>query len=95
MPTEANDRWYEIKECLLKSQPSLRGERGMSQENRLIRIDEVLEIVGVSKSVLYEMIGRGQFPRPVRISLRAVRWRQQDLDEWLDSLQPATAENWH
>ena len=48
----------------------------MCQEKRLLKIDEVLEIVGVSKSVLYEMIGRGQFPRPVRISLRAVRWRQ-------------------
>ena len=29
----------------------------MCQEKRLLRIDEVLEIVGVSKSVLYEMIG--------------------------------------
>ena len=66
----------------------------MAQENRLLRIDEVLEIVGVSKSVLYEMIARNDFPRPVRISLRAVGWRQRDIDEWLESLPPATEENW-
>ena len=66
----------------------------MAQENRLLRIDEVLDIVGVSKSVLYEMIGRDDFPRPVRISLRAVGWRQRDIDKWLESLPPATEENW-
>ena len=66
----------------------------MAQEKRLLRIDEVLEMVGISKSVLYEMIGREQFPRPVRISLRAVGWRQRDIDDWLESLPPATGENW-
>ncbi len=49
----------------------------------MLRVDEVLQVVGVSKSVLYEMIGRQQFPRPVRISLRAVGWRQRDIDDWL------------
>ncbi len=66
----------------------------MAQGKRLLRIDEVLEVVGVSKSVLYEMIGREQFPRPVRISLRAVGWHQREIDEWLESLPQATGENW-
>ena len=66
----------------------------MAQEKRLLRIDEVLEMVNISKSVLYEMMGRGEFPRPVRISRRAVGWPQQDIHDWLDSRPTATRENW-
>ena len=66
----------------------------MDKKKRLLRIDEVLEIVGVSKSVLYEMIARGEFPRPYRISKRAVGWREEDIDDWKESLPPATEENW-
>ena len=66
----------------------------MDRRKRLLRIDQVLEVVGVSKSVLYEMIGRNEFPRPVRISLRAVGWHQWEIDDWLESLPPATEENW-
>ena len=78
----------------MEQPPTGRGEEMIDQENRLLRIDEVLGIVGVSKSVLYEMIGRGQFPRPVRISLRAVGWRRREIDEWLESLPPASEKNW-
>ena len=64
------------------------------EKERLFRIGEVLEITGLSKSVLYEMVNRGDFPRPLRIGLRAVAWRQEDIQQWLDSLPPATGENW-
>ena len=64
------------------------------ERDRLLRIGEVLEITGLSKSVLYEMVNRGDFPRPLRIGLRAVAWRQEDIQHWLDSLPPATGENW-
>jgi predicted DNA-binding transcriptional regulator AlpA len=28
----------------------------------------------------------GSFPRPVRVSERAVRWRLEDIEGWRDSL---------
>ncbi len=31
----------------------------------------------------------GEFPRPVRIGAKAVRWREQDLDDWLTGLSQA------
>ena len=66
----------------------------MSLERRVVRIKEVLEITGLSKSVVYDMVSRNEFPRPVRISHRAVAWHQADIEEWLDSRPPATRENW-
>ena len=66
----------------------------MASQRRLIRFDEVLAITGISKSVIYEMIRRGEFPRQVRIGQRLVGWHQSDIDAWLDSLPPATEKNW-
>ena len=66
----------------------------MTDKNRLLRIKEVLEITGLSKSILYELKKRGEFPSPLRIGRRAVGWREEDIDNWLDSLPPATEENW-
>lgn len=37
---------------------------------------------GLSRSTLYALMSRGEFPRPVRIARRAVAWRESDLAAW-------------
>ena len=64
------------------------------EEGQLMKIEEVLALVGFGKSTLYKMISAGLFPRPVRIGLRAVRWRRSEILAWLESLPRATEENW-
>jgi len=54
---------------------------------KLIRRPEVQELTGLSTSTLYEQMKRGDFPRPLRISARAVAWRLADINTWLDALQ--------
>ena len=67
----------------------------MTQEvDRLLRLREVVSIVGVSRATLYEMIRRGEFPAPVRIGARAVGWRQSEVQRWLASRPTATESNW-
>ena len=61
-----------------------------TEHYRLIRLPEVLRLCGISRSALYEMISRNEFPRPVRIGARSVGWRQGDVQEWLESRPPAT-----
>ena len=57
----------------------------MSSENRrLLRLPEVRQISGLSKSSIYRMIDRGQFPAQVNIGTRAVAWRETDLQKWLE-----------
>ena len=67
----------------------------MTQEvDRLLRVREVLRIVGVSRATLYEMVRRGAFPAPVRISAIAVGWKQSEVQRWLASRPTATEANW-
>lgn len=50
----------------------------------LLRREEVLEIVAIGKTQLYKMMAMGEFPRSVRIGPNLVRWRIQEVREWID-----------
>lgn len=46
------------------------------------RLPRVKEETGLSKSTIYQGIKDGTFPKPVKISERAVGWRQSDIIAW-------------
>mgnify|MGYP001068878169 CR=1 FL=1 len=49
---------------------------------QLLRRPKVEAMTGLSRSTLYAMIARGDFPKPVRVGLRAVAWRDGDIHAW-------------
>lgn len=49
----------------------------------LLRIAEVRALTRRSTSRIYADMNAGIFPRPIRIGMRAVAWRQSDLTAWL------------
>lgn len=51
----------------------------------VLRLPQVIQLVGLSRSSIYLLIQRGLFPKPVQLSLRAVAWRQADIEAWLAS----------
>lgn len=57
---------------------------------RLLRLREVMRKTGMGSSTIYRKMDQGEFPRPVRISPTMVRWRESEIDAWIDSLAPAT-----
>lgn len=63
-------------------------DEGDAMQNRIIRRSEVLARIGLSSSTMYAMIAEGKFPKPMRLGKRAVGWKENDLDAWLESLQP-------
>ena len=60
-----------------------------TETDRLIRLPEVLHLCGISRSALYELVSRNEFPQPVRIGARSVGWRQRDVHGWIESRPPA------
>ena len=53
--------------------------------SRLIRIKEVLQLIGLSKTTLYKMIQEGKFPQSVAIYGSAVGWKQDEVADWINS----------
>jgi len=51
----------------------------------LLRLPHVLERTGLGRSTLYRLLAEGLFPPPVRIGRRAVAWRADDIQDWIES----------
>lgn len=62
--------------------------RADNMNDKILRRAAVEEMTGLSRSTLYRMMDRGEFPRPARIGQRAVGWRQSTIVLWLDECQP-------
>ncbi|MCH7822515.1 MAG: AlpA family phage regulatory protein [Proteobacteria bacterium] len=52
---------------------------------RLLRISDVVAVTGFERAWLYHLINRNKFPRQVKVGKRAVRWRESEVAEWIDS----------
>lgn len=50
---------------------------------RILRRPKVEELTGLGRSAIYEYMARGQFPRPVRLSDKAVGWIEAEVSEWI------------
>ena len=58
----------------------------LEPETEVIRRDEVLKLVPISVSGLYQKISDGQFPKPVKLGLRAVGWKKTEVLQYLEGL---------
>ena len=51
----------------------------------VLRLPDVINMVALSRSSIYLLIQRNEFPRPLQLSVRAVGWRLSDIETWLES----------
>ena len=73
----------------------------MHSTDRLLKIGEVVAMVALSESSIYRKMRRGQFPQPIKVGARAVRWWLSEILAWLaqcprarGDLGDATNNNW-
>jgi len=50
---------------------------------RILRLPNVLDRTGLSRSTVYQRVSEGRFPRPVSLGDRAVGWVESDIEEWI------------
>lgn len=49
----------------------------------VLRLPEVMHRVGFSRSAIYKLVARNEFPRPINIGVRAVAWPENEIEQWL------------
>jgi len=57
---------------------------------KYLRRPAVEEITGLGRSTIYNLMDRGEFPRPVKLTGKVVAWPESAIAEWLDS-RPSAA----
>lgn len=56
------------------------------EHEKLLHLSDVERTIRLKKSKIYNMIASGEFPRPVRLGKRSVRWRESDIQHWISKL---------
>ena len=49
---------------------------------RFLRRTDVQDFTGLPVSTLYELMDRGEFPKPIKLSARTVAWLENEVIEW-------------
>lgn len=58
---------------------------------KLLRLPRVQDLTGFGKSSIYAGVKNCTFPAPVRLSARAVGWRESDIFQWIESRAPKSS----
>lgn len=54
-------------------------------KHTIYRLKDVIQITSLSRSSIYDYMSKGNFPKPIKLGVRAVGWRSADIAAWLDS----------
>ncbi len=55
----------------------------ISKPGKLLRLTQVEGRTALKKSSIYAGVKSCTFPAPVRLAVRAVAWREEDIDRWI------------
>ncbi|CNH85690.1 helix-turn-helix transcriptional regulator [Yersinia intermedia] len=52
--------------------------------DRFIRLPEVIHTTGLSRSTIYDLISRQQFPAQISLGGKNVAWLASEIDGWMN-----------
>jgi len=50
---------------------------------KIIRMPDLVMLVGLSRATIYRMICEGDFPAPIKLSRRASGWLESAVQSWI------------
>jgi prophage regulatory protein len=50
--------------------------------DRLLKLAQVIEITGLSKAMVYRLVGQAKFPKPCKPGGSASRWAESEVRTW-------------
>lgn len=53
--------------------------------NKLIRRPKVEEKTDLGCSTIYYLMSRDLFPKPIKVGVRIVAWREAEIDAWIEA----------
>lgn len=59
----------------------------IDNSRKLLRVKQVVEMTGIPRSTLYQMMSEGRFIKPVKLGERSVAWKLGEIIGWIDGLQ--------
>lgn len=51
----------------------------------VVRMRQLVTLVGLSRSTIYVLVSKGRFPVPIRLGDKAVGWRIDEIEQWVNA----------
>lgn len=48
----------------------------------ILRRHDVERVTGLPRSTIYDLIAKGEFPRPIKLSMKSVGWLETEITDW-------------
>lgn len=61
----------------------------------ILRLPQVIQMTGMSRSLVYQCSKDGKFPKPIKLSERASGWILSEVEEWIASRMAASRKYTH
>ena len=49
----------------------------------ILRLPEVSQATGLSRSTIYRLVQAGNFPRSLKLTTRTIGWYSTDIETWI------------
>lgn len=56
---------------------------------RLLKLPEVIQLTGVSKSEIDRKEKAGKFPKRIRLGYRSIAWAENEINAWIQAVKTA------
>ena len=56
----------------------------MENNEKILRLHQVMAIVGLGRSSIYNLIQRGAFPTQIKLSTRSSGWLKSEIESWIE-----------
>jgi prophage regulatory protein len=51
----------------------------------IIRLPQAIKKTGLSRSTIYSLISRGEFPQKIQLSTRSIGFLESEINDWVTS----------
>lgn len=62
-------------------------DKGKKMTDKLLRLPKVLELVGIKKTKLWEMIKKGRFPKQKKLGSKTSVWSFMEIQQWIEGVK--------
>lgn len=57
----------------------------LQNQKRILRLKDVMEKTGLSRSTIYLKIKHGDFPKPIDLGPRCIGWLESEIIQWIEN----------
>ena len=50
----------------------------------ILRLPDVINKTALSRSAIYDLIAKGNFPKQIKLTSRSSGWLQSEVEQWID-----------